>query len=240
MSGDTQYATAALANEGRSWATVRCSFGTTSLKRAAKNSTSGMTRNMCLNARDSGLSRGRRYIKPLHSPEWFTMYEADDLSVVTSPAYLARSNAPTPATQRTLPIFPTRRVRFAASCTRWGEFRGTYPRPALECTWRAWRSAVQLRCARRLSPGDVVHRRDRLSPLRGGRRCELHPHGGIQHAHLRRTVVGCLVRNHDIDGGDRAKRLFEEGDLDRLGIAIRADAATYALEICRLSLPGKR
>ena len=64
-----------------------------------------------------GFRRGRRSTRPSHSPEWFTMYEADDLSVVTSPRYLARLNAPTPATRRTLQYFRTRRVRSAASCT---------------------------------------------------------------------------------------------------------------------------
>ena len=52
-----------------------------------------------------GFRRGRRFVKRSHSPEWFTMYEADDVSVVTSPDYLARLNAPTPATQRTLQYF---------------------------------------------------------------------------------------------------------------------------------------
>src|SRR4030095_13047822 len=45
-----------------------------------------------------GFRRGGRFVKPKHSPEWLTMYEADDLAVLTSPAYLARLNAPTPAT----------------------------------------------------------------------------------------------------------------------------------------------
>ena len=53
----------------------------------------------------AGFRRGRRFVKRSHSPEWFTMYEADDLSVVKSPDYLARLNAPTPATQRTLRHF---------------------------------------------------------------------------------------------------------------------------------------
>src|SRR5262245_43214728 len=52
-----------------------------------------------------GFRRGRRYSRPNHSPEWFTMYEADDLAVVTSPKYLERLNAPTSATQETLKYF---------------------------------------------------------------------------------------------------------------------------------------
>src|SRR3954447_3208839 len=52
-----------------------------------------------------GFLRGRRFASRGHSPEWLTVYEADDLSVLTSAAYLARLNAPTPATTRTLPHF---------------------------------------------------------------------------------------------------------------------------------------
>src|SRR5262245_50076391 len=52
-----------------------------------------------------GFRRGRRFSRPRHSPEWLTMYEADDLTVLTSADYLARLNAPTPATERTLKHF---------------------------------------------------------------------------------------------------------------------------------------
>ena len=45
-----------------------------------------------------GFRRGRRLGCRGHSPEWLTLYEADDLAVLTSPAYLAQLNAPTPAT----------------------------------------------------------------------------------------------------------------------------------------------
>ena len=37
-----------------------------------------------------GFRRGRRYTRPGHSPEWLTMYEADDLDVLVSPEYLKR------------------------------------------------------------------------------------------------------------------------------------------------------
>ncbi len=52
-----------------------------------------------------GFLRGRRYVKPDHSPEWFTMYEATDLDVLTSPEYLERLNSPTPATRQALKYF---------------------------------------------------------------------------------------------------------------------------------------
>jgi hypothetical protein len=39
-----------------------------------------------------GFRRGRRFARPGHSPEWLTMYEANDLSVVSSLEYLAARN----------------------------------------------------------------------------------------------------------------------------------------------------
>ena len=45
-----------------------------------------------------GFRRGRRFGRRGHSPEWLTLYEADDLAVLTSSAYIERLNSPTPAT----------------------------------------------------------------------------------------------------------------------------------------------
>jgi hypothetical protein len=49
-----------------------------------------------------GFRRGRRYIAldTASRPEFFTLYETADTSVLTSPAYLARLNAPTPWTKK--------------------------------------------------------------------------------------------------------------------------------------------
>ena len=52
-----------------------------------------------------GFLRGRRFVKPGHSPEWLTMYEARGVDALVSPEYLARLNAPTPATTATLRYF---------------------------------------------------------------------------------------------------------------------------------------
>jgi len=187
-----------------------------------------------------GFRRGRRFIKPSHSPEWFTMYEADDLSVVTSPGYLARLNAPTPTTQRTLPYF---RNTSRAVC-------------------RAVHSVGTS------SGGHVLAVRLNVPGERGDALCsyivrEVFPRAmsftGVIACHLFAAdddasyipTAESSTRTFDVPSwvvlcetttsvaGDRAKRLFEEGDLDRLGVVMRADAATYALEICRLSLPGK-
>ncbi|MBI3506755.1 MAG: hypothetical protein HY059_18105 [Proteobacteria bacterium] len=49
-----------------------------------------------------GFRRGRRYIAldAASRPEFFTLYETADTSVLTSTAYLARLNAPTPWTKK--------------------------------------------------------------------------------------------------------------------------------------------
>lgn len=49
-----------------------------------------------------GFRRGRRYIAldPATAPEFFTLYETADPGVMTSEAYLARLNAPTPWTKK--------------------------------------------------------------------------------------------------------------------------------------------
>ncbi|AJK48262.1 hypothetical protein [Burkholderia plantarii] len=51
-----------------------------------------------------GFRRGRRY-RGGGEPAWLTVYEADDLGVLTSPAYLERLDHPTPATRETVKSF---------------------------------------------------------------------------------------------------------------------------------------
>lgn len=61
-----------------------------------------------------GFVRGRRgvAVDPHQSPQYVTLYEADDAEVFRSPAYLARLDGPTPWTQRIQPSF-LNFVRFA-------------------------------------------------------------------------------------------------------------------------------
>ncbi|WP_239482918.1 hypothetical protein [Paraburkholderia sp. C35] len=51
-----------------------------------------------------GFLRGRRY-RGNGVTEWLTLYEADNVGVLTSPAYLERLNNPTPLTQSTVQAF---------------------------------------------------------------------------------------------------------------------------------------
>lgn len=48
-----------------------------------------------------GYQRGRRYLAAQAERDFLVMYEVDDLSVVTGPAYLAKANNPSPLTQST-------------------------------------------------------------------------------------------------------------------------------------------
>lgn len=52
-----------------------------------------------------GFLRGRRYTGVAGAPRFFHFYETESLSTLTSPAYLARLNDPTPWTQRVVPHF---------------------------------------------------------------------------------------------------------------------------------------
>jgi hypothetical protein len=187
-----------------------------------------------------GFRRGRRFVKPSHSPEWFTMYEADDLSVVTSPDYLARLNAPTPVTRRTLQYFRNTSRAVCRIVHSMGASTG----------------------------GHVLAMRLNVPSGRGDALCNYVVRDAFPRAMSFTGVIACHLFVADEDAshiptaesstraldvpswvvlcetttsaaGDRAKHLLEAGSLDRLGVGIRADAATYALEICRVSLPGK-
>ena len=52
-----------------------------------------------------GFLRGRRYITEDGAPEYFTLYEVRDDSVLGGPGYLSRLNAPTPWTTRSVSYF---------------------------------------------------------------------------------------------------------------------------------------
>ena len=52
-----------------------------------------------------GFLRGRRYRAVEAEPRWFVFYETESLAVLSSPAYLARLNDPTPWTRRQMPAF---------------------------------------------------------------------------------------------------------------------------------------
>jgi hypothetical protein len=63
-----------------------------------------------------GYQRGRRYLAAQAERDFLVLYEVDNLSVVTGPAYLAKANKPSPLTQRTTP-FVRNSVRGLATVT---------------------------------------------------------------------------------------------------------------------------
>jgi hypothetical protein len=69
----------------------------------------------------AGFRRGRRYFSDLGAPEYFTLYEAEDETALTSPDYLERLNNPTPWTRQTTLAFRNTlrgicRVVFSQGC----------------------------------------------------------------------------------------------------------------------------
>ncbi len=183
-----------------------------------------------------GFRRGRRYIRPDHSPEWFTMYEADDLHVVTSPKYLERLNAPTPATQRTLKYFRnTSRAVCRVACSM-GSSSGGH--------------MLTMRLHAPSGGGDALPRlaADVLFPLAlklpGVVACHLY---AADQSASRADTAEARTREFDVPSwivlaevtallaAKELQQLIDGPELAGLGVRVRDDAAIYALEICRLA-----
>jgi hypothetical protein len=183
-----------------------------------------------------GFRRGRRYIKPNHSPEWFTMYEADDLGVVTSPQYLARLNAPTPATQQTLKYFRnTSRAVCRVACSMGSSSGGHMLTMRLQTT-EGQSEALRALAMKTLFP--------RILQLTGVVACHLYAadqsasHTDTAESRTRVFDVPSWVLLVEITSpaaSDQVRRAIDGSELSRLGVRIREDAAVYALEICRLA-----
>jgi len=185
-----------------------------------------------------GFRRGRRFAKPGHSPEWLTMYEADDLSVVTSPEYLARLNAPTPGTVDALRYFLNTSRAVCRVVHSIGSSTGGHVL-AMRVSVPGDRSEAMCRylCA------DAF---PRVILLTGIVACHLL--AADQSASFINTAESS-TRQFDVPSwillceatnpgaAEQARALLEGPALQAFGIVVRNDAAVYALEICRLSLP---
>jgi hypothetical protein len=182
-----------------------------------------------------GFRRGRRYIRPDHSPEWFTMYEADDLGVVTSPKYLERLNAPTPATQRTLKYFRnTSRAVCRVACSMGSSSGGHMLTMRLQAP--SGRGEALCRLA-----DDVLF--PRALTLPGVVACHLYAadesasHADTAESRTREFDVPSWVLLAEITALLAVKELqslIDGPELAGFGVRVRNDAAIYALEICRL------
>ena len=185
-----------------------------------------------------GFRRGRRFAKPRHSPEWLTMYEADDLSVVTSPEYLARLNAPTPGTISTLRHFQnTSRAVCRVVHSIGSSTGGNVLAMCLDVPGDRSEAMCRYLC------GEAF---PRVIALTGVVACHLL--AADQSASCVNTAESS-TRKFDVPAwvllceatntaaADKARGLLEGPALPSLGVVMRNDAAVYALEICRLSLP---
>jgi len=189
-----------------------------------------------------GFRRGRRFARMHHSPEWLTMYEADDVAVLTSAPYLARLNAPTPATERALKHFRNTSRAVCRIVRSLGASNGGQ--------MLAMRLAVPPKAGAAMCEYLTADAFPRAMTLTGVVACHLY--AADEGASYLRTAESS-TRKFDVpswvllceatfaEAADRARRLFDCPELHSLGVNLRSDAATYALEICRESTPaGKR
>ena len=187
----------------------------------------------------AGFRRGRRYIKPGHSPEWLTFYEADDLDVLVSPAYLARLNAPTPATVSTLKYFQNTSRAVCRVVHSTGSSSGGHV-----LAMRLEAPAAQSDAVSRYLAADVFAR---VTALVGVLACHLFiadqpaSHLNTAESSTRAFDVPSwvlLIEASTVDAATQAQRLIDGPELQRLRASVRSDAAIYALEICRLARPA--
>ena len=186
-----------------------------------------------------GFRRGRRFVRPQHSPEWLTMYEADDLAVLTSGAYLARLNAPTPATERTLKHFRNTSRAVCRIVHSLGASSGGH--------MLALRLAVRPEASDAMCEYLAAAAFPRILALTGVVACHLY--AADEGASYVRTAESS-TRKFDVpswvllceatfaEAAERTRRLLDGSELRNLGVSVRSDAATYALEICRESTPA--
>ena len=186
-----------------------------------------------------GFCRGRRYGKRGHSPEYLTLYEADDIGVVVSPAYLERLNAPTPATVATLRHFRKTSRAVCRIVQSVGSSSGGF---ALALRIEVPPDTTET--FRRFMSGALAQAAD----LTGIVACHLF--AADQTASRVNTAESStrafdipswvvLVEASDEGAADRARALIEVPELMSLGASVRSDAAVYTLEICRLATREK-
>jgi hypothetical protein len=168
------------------------------------------------------------------------MYEADDLSVVTSPEYLTRLNAPTPATISTLKYFQnTSRAVCRVVCSL-GSSTGGHML-AMRLTVPGAESEPMCRFLSDEAFPQVMD-------LTGAVACHLYA-ADHSASHVNTTESG--TREFDVPAwvllceattrgaAEKAKELIDGPEFRRLSVVVRRDAAVYALEVCRLSVPAQ-
>jgi len=186
-----------------------------------------------------GFRRGRRYRKPGHSPEWLTMYEADDLGVVTSPEYLERLNSPTPGTAEALQYFRnTSRAVCRIVCSL-GSSSGGHMLAMRLGVPGAQSDAMCEYLSMEVFP--------RALALNGVVACHLYA-ADQDASHLRTAESNTrefdvpswvvLSETTTLRAAEQVRTLIDEPEVHRLSVSVRSDAAVYSLEICRLASPA--
>jgi hypothetical protein len=185
-----------------------------------------------------GFRRGRRYARAGHSPQWLTFYEADSVDVLVSPAYMARLNAPTPATTRTLAYFRNTSRAVCRLVHSSGTSSGGHAF-AMRLDASAGHADDVRRCiVERLFP--------RVMALTGVLAAHLYaadqPSSRLDTAEssTRRFDVPAwvvLLEASTESAAAQAGQAIDTDALAALNATPRDDACVYALEICRLAQP---
>ena len=186
-----------------------------------------------------GFRRGRRFIRPGHSPEWFTMYEAAEVSALVSPQYLARLNAPTQATVSALRHF---RNTSRAVC-RLVHSRGSSTGGLL----LAMRLSVPVRRSDELCRDIRARAFPQAMALTGIVACHLYAadesasfvptaESGTRDFDVPMWVVLCEATRPD--AAMTAAAIINGHEFRQLGVEARSDGGVYSLEICRLGPQG--
>ncbi len=188
-----------------------------------------------------GFRRGRRFGRAGHSPQWLTMYEADDVSALVSTQYVARLNAPTAATVRTLEYF---RNTSRAVCRVAHSMGGSTGGHVL--AMRVGVDAANAAAMGAYLRGDAF---PRAMATTGVVACHLY--ASDESASYMSTAESS-TRAFDVPAwvvlceastavaAQAARDVIETPEWRRLGVTVRADAAVYALEICRIAAAGMR
>lgn len=183
-----------------------------------------------------GFRRGRRYVRPGHSPEWLTMYEAVDLNVVVSPAYLQRLNAPTPATVDTLRYFRNTSRAVCRIVHSVGASSGGHV-----LALRLDVPSAEADAMRTYLCTDVFPRAVALTSVVA---CHLYKadqsgsHIDTAESSTREFDVPAwvvLVEATTPQAAESARDLLDARKLESLGAKVRPDGTTYSMEICRLA-----
>ena len=188
-----------------------------------------------------GFHRGRRFISAGHSPEWLTMYEAVDVRALVSREYLARLNAPTPATARALEHFRnTSRAVCRVVCSVGSSTGGHVLAMRLNVV------AKQADAVSRYLCDDAL---PRAIARTGVVACHLFE-ADSSASYV--STAESSTREFDVPGwvlmceasnagaAHKLRNTIDDRELERLGVEVRPDAAVYALEVCLLSESAQR